>query len=96
MLDYSDPCMFVFESNHVLTNRLITRGNGKQTNNPFCFDIDREYNIMSDYGNHCVHVFNQEGEEIHRIGKNGQGIGEFNHPWGIVLDNTGRILVVCH
>ena len=96
VLDYSNPCMFVFNSNHVLTNRLITRGDGKQTNFPFCFDIDREYNIiMSDFNNHCVYVFNQEGEEIHRIGKKGQGIGEFINPWGIVLDNTGRIVVVC-
>ena len=96
VLDENNPCLFVFNSNHVLTNRLITRGYGKQTNNPNCFDIDREYNIiMSDYNNHCVYVFNQEGEEIHRIGKNGQGIGEFINPWGIVLDNTGRIVVVC-
>ena len=96
VLDCSDPCMFVFNSNHVLTNRLITRGDGKQTNNPYSFDIDREYNIiMSDYSNHCVYVFNQKGEEIHRIGKNGQGIGEFMNPYGIVLDNTGRIVVVC-
>ena len=96
VLDTSDPCMFVFNSNHILTNRLITRGDGKQTNTSFCFDIDREYNIiMSDYSNDCVYVFNQEGEEIHRIGKKGQGIGEFIIPYGIVLDNTGRIVVVC-
>ena len=25
VLDESDPCMFVFDSDHVLTNRLITR-----------------------------------------------------------------------
>ena len=96
VLDQSDPCMFVFNSDHVLTNRLITTGYGKQTNNPRCFDIDREYNIiMSDYGNHCVYVFNQEGEQIHKFGKEGQGIGEFYHPWGIALDNTGHIIVVC-
>ena len=96
VLDENNPCMFVFNSNHVLTNRLITRGDGKQTNYPVCFDIDREYNIiMSDYSNHCVYVFNQEGEEIHRIGKKGQGIGEFINPYGIVLDNTGRIVVAC-
>ena len=96
VLDGSDTCMFVFDSNHILTNRLITRGTGKQTKNPICFDIDREYNIiMSDLWNHCVYVFNQGGEEIHRIGKEGQGIGEFLKPWGIALDNTGRIVVVC-
>ncbi|KAI6658480.1 PEP-CTERM domain protein [Oopsacas minuta] len=96
VLDESDPCMFVFNSDHVLTNRLITRGGGKQTNIPFCFDLDREYNIiMSDYSNDCVYVFNQEGKQIHKFGKNGQGIGEFNGPYGIVLDNTGHIIVVC-
>ena len=96
VLACSDPCMFVFDSDHVLTNRLITRGVDKQTNNPCCFDIDREYNIiMSDHNNHCVYVFNQEGKQIHEFGKEGQGIGEFYLPWGIALDNTGRIIVVC-
>ena len=95
VLDESDPCLFVFSSDHVLTNRLITRGNAKQTNSPWCFDIDREYNIiMSDYYNHCVYVFSQEGEQIYKFGKQGQGLGEFYRPYGIALDNTGRIIVV--
>ena len=50
---------------------------------------------MSDYRNHCVYVFNQEGEQIHKFGKEGQGFGEFYRPYGIALDNTGRIIVVC-
>ncbi|KAI6647336.1 Tripartite motif-containing protein 2-like [Oopsacas minuta] len=96
VLDSSDPCMFVFNSDHVLTNRLITRGDGKQMNIPLSFDIDREYNIiMSDFHNHCVYIFNQEGEQIHMFGIKGQGIGEFYYPFGIVLDNTGHIIVVC-
>ena len=96
VLDVSDPCMFIFNSEHLLINRIITRGSDKQTNSPYSFDIDRDYNIMmSDYNNHCVHVFNKEGEQIHKFGKQGQGIGEFNYPYGIVLDNTGRIIVVC-
>ena len=96
VLDMSDPCMFIFNSEHLLINRIITRGSGKQTNNPYSFDIDRDYNIMmSDYGNHCVYVLNKEGEQIHKFGKQGQGIGEFFSPYGIVLDNTGRIIVVC-
>ena len=44
----NDPCMFVFNSYHILTNRLITRGDGKQ-HSSFCFDIDREYNIIMTY-----------------------------------------------
>ncbi|KAI6660197.1 PEP-CTERM domain protein [Oopsacas minuta] len=95
VLDQSDLCMFVFNSDHVLINRLITRGDGKQTNYPCCFDIDRDYNIiMSDYSNNCVYIFNQEGEQIHKFGKEGQGIGEFINPWGIALDSTGHIIVL--
>ena len=96
VLVLDDPCMFVFDSYHVLTNRLITTGDGKQTSNPHCFDIDREYNIiLSDFWNHCVYVFNQDGEQIHKFGKEDQGIGEFYYPFGIALDNTGHIIVVC-
>ena len=31
VLDVSDPCMFIFNSEHLLINRMITRGSGKQT-----------------------------------------------------------------
>ena len=58
VLDVSDPCMFIFNSEHLLINRIITRGKDKLTNNPCSFDIDRDYNIiMSDFINH----FNKEG-----------------------------------
>ena len=96
ILDGSDPCLFVFTSEHVLVNRLITRGSGKQTNRPRSFDVDRDYNIvMSDYKGHCVYVFNRDGEQIHKFGKSGQAIGEFDHPCGIVIDNIGQVIVVC-
>ena len=96
VLDESDPCMFIFNSEYLLISRIITRGVGKQTNSPRSFDIDRDYNIiMSDYTDHCVYVFNKEREQIHKFGKQGQGVGEFICPYGILLDNTGRIIVVC-
>ena len=41
-------------------------------------------------------VFSQEGEQIHKFGKRGQNLGEFYYPYGIVLDNTGRIIAVDH
>ena len=82
VLDGSDPCMFIFNSEHLLFDRIITRGRGRQTNSPRSFDIDRDYNIiMSDYSNHCVYVFNTEGEQIHKFGKQGQGIGDLYYPW---------------
>ena len=97
VLDANGPCLFIFSSDHLIVNRIITRGGGKQTNSPYFFDIDRDYNIvMTDWDNHCVYIFNKEGDEIHRIGKRGQGIGEFYCPFGVAIDNTGRVVVVCH
>ena len=46
VLTCSNPCIFVFNSDHILINKLISRGDGKQTNYPYCFFIDREYNIL--------------------------------------------------
>ena len=57
VLDESHPCMFILNSEHLLINRIITKGRGKQTKHPYSFDIDRDYNIiMSDISNHCVCV----------------------------------------
>ena len=50
---------------------------------------------MGDFNDHCVYVFNCEGEQIHKFGKKGRGIGEFYQPRGIALDNTESIIVVC-
>ena len=97
VLDTNDPCLFIFSSDHLIINRMITRGGGKQANNSWFFDIDIDYNIvMTDCNNDCVYIFNKEGEEIHRIGKGGQGIGEFYYPCGVAIDNTGRVVVVCN
>ena len=96
VLDRSDLCMSVFNSDHVLTNRIITRGFDGQVISSFSFDVDRENNIiMSDYAN-CVTVFNQDGVQIHKFGKRGKAVGDFSRPYGIALDNKGRIIVVDH
>ena len=100
VLDHSDLCtsMVIFNSDHIVTNRLsiASRTNNKQQDGHYCFDIDREYNIItSNYNQHCVSVFNREGELIHSFGEEGQLIGFFYKPFGVALDNEGRIIVVC-
>ena len=70
VLDVSDPCMFIFNSEHLLLNRMTTRGVGKQTNNPYSFDIDRDYNIiMSDYSNDCVYSIRRENRYTSLVNK---------------------------
>ena len=38
VLDINDPSLFIFSSDHLIINRMITRGGGTQTNNPWFFD----------------------------------------------------------
>ena len=97
VLAESDPCLFVFTLEHILINRLISLGEDKQLNNPGCFDVDTANNIIiSDRGIQCVLVFNLKGEKIHEIGKKGEAVGEFVDPFGLAIDNLGRIIVICN
>ena len=96
VLDSSNLCMLVFNMDHDLTSRMISRGDGEQTRKPYCFDVDRDYNIViSDYSNNRVYIFDEDGEKIHKFGQRGEDIGDFCHPYGIALNNKGQIIVVC-
>ena len=57
--------------------------------------LDADGNIVvSDLGNHCLHVFNRTtGVRIRTIGKKGKSNGEFNFPHGIAFDGKGNIVV---
>ena len=80
VLDRSDLCLSVFNSDHVLTNRIITRGFDGQILSSFSFDLDRENNIIMSYYANCVTVFHQDGVLIHKFGKRGQDVGDFSRP----------------
>ena len=43
---------------------------------------------------HCITVLNPKGEIIRRIGKRGNGSGEFNYPTFIWIDRSGNIYIV--
>ena len=51
VLDESNPCLHLFNYNHILQKSVISRGKGKQVINPWNFFIDQTDNILiSDYG----------------------------------------------
>lgn len=49
---------------------------------------------ISDVTNHCVSVFNLEGQFVTSFGKQGKGPGEFSYPHGLAVDDHG-IVYVC-
>ena len=46
VLDESNPCLHLFNYNHILQKSVISRGKGKQVINPWNFFIDRTDNIL--------------------------------------------------
>ena len=46
--------------------------------------------IVSDRGNHCLKMFDCSGKFLRKIGEQGQGNGQLNHPWGLCVEKGGN------
>ena len=89
VLDESNPCLHLFNYNHILQKSVISRGKGNQVINPFYFFIDQTDNIfISDYGSNSFHIFDKEFQLIHKISVSPNSMG-------ITVDKRGRVIVVC-
>lgn len=51
--------------------------------------------FVSDYGNHCIHVYGPNGSFLFQFGSRGIQVGQFRYPYGITLSNCERYLLVC-
>ncbi|XP_067949819.1 tripartite motif-containing protein 2-like [Watersipora subatra] len=49
--------------------------------------------FVSDFHNHCIKVFDKEGEFQRSFGHHGSGNGQFNAPTGVTIDQNGHVLV---
>ena len=88
VLDVSNPCVYLFDYDHILQKRHITRGNGMLVSTPLCFFIDDFNNLLiSDYGSNSILIFNPLFEFIYKISVS-------DYPMGIVVDKQRRIIVV--
>ena len=88
VLDKSNPCLHLFNYNHILLKSFISRGEGTQVINPCYFFIDQTDNILiSDYGSNSIHIFNSQFQLFHKIPVS-------NYPMGVTVDNQGRVIVV--
>ena len=89
VLDESNPCLHLFNYNHILQKSVISRGKGMQVVNPLYFFIDQTDNILiSDSDSNSIHIFNKEIQLIHEISVS-------PNPSGITVDKKGRVIVVC-
>ena len=89
VLDASNPCLHLFNYNHILQKSVISRGKGMEVINPYYFFIDQTENILiSDCDSNSIHIFNTEFQLFHKLSVS-------PYPMGITVDNRGRVIVVC-
>ena len=98
VLDWKSKCVASFSLSGEFMSRIITRGCTKfqDVGHCYCFTIDTIGNfILSDSGSDSIRVFSPTGSLIIRIGKRGEGIGEFYSPLGIAINSSSQIVSVC-
>ncbi|XP_078661418.1 tripartite motif-containing protein 2-like [Branchiostoma floridae x Branchiostoma belcheri] len=73
---------------------LRTVGQQQGMKRPRYITVDGEGNILvSDWDNHCVYVYNEDGQFLFQFGGEGSGKGQLKYPRGICTDRAGNIIV---
>ncbi|XP_078578173.1 E3 ubiquitin-protein ligase TRIM32-like [Branchiostoma floridae x Branchiostoma japonicum] len=89
--DNSHSEVFVFMPDGTLVR---TVGQEQGMKQPCFITVDGEGNILvSDYDNHRVCVFNEDGQFLFQFGGEGSGEGQLKEPCGICTDRVGNVIV---
>ena len=95
ILDWSPNCIHFYSRSGDLLSSCVTLGEDGMMYNPRFFCLDTTGNIlMTDFKRHDVKILSPSGHLIHKIGKEGQGRGEFYYPSGICVSEFGTIFVI--
>ena len=89
------PCVHIFSQSGEKLHSLITHGDGMQVTNAhfFCLDTNRNL-IISDCGSNRIKMFSKEGMPLHTLGDEGNEVGMFWLPRGLVLLNEIKLIIV--
>ena len=60
---------------------------------PTCCILYQNRFLVSDAGNHCIKAFDQSGTFLYKFGKKGNQDGQFNWPYGLLVDSSDNLLV---
>ena len=94
VLSCRNPCVFLYSYSHQLIREMIPLGENCQLKLPARFVLDTFSNIiLTDFESHCVCVYSDRGEFLHKFGKDGGQRGHFLRPRGIIICPQGRIIV---
>ena len=89
VLSYTNPFLYSFNYNLTQVQNAVLTSISKHLKESYSFCIDGAGNfIISDYKQHAIVLFNQEGDLVHKI------TDSIQSPFGVTLDGKGRIILV--
>ena len=89
VLSCTNPFLYSFNYNLTQVQNAVLNSISKHLKQPwsFCIDVVGTF-IISDYTQHAIVLFNQEGNLVHKI------TDSIQSPFGVTLDARGRIILV--
>ena len=94
ILDWSPNCIHFYSRSGDLLSSCVTQGKDGMVCSPRFFCLDPVGNILiTDSMRHDMKVLSPSGHLIHKIGREGDGRGEFLCPHGICVSELGTIFV---
>ena len=89
ILDESNPCLHLFNYNHIKQKSVISRGEGKLVFDPNFFELDKNDNILiTDCNSNSIRIFNPQFLLTHTI-------ATAKSPMCVTTDGEGRVIVSC-
>ena len=89
VMTWTNPFLYSFNYDLTQIQNAAVNSISKHLQQPYSFCIDGAGNfIVSDYNQHAIFLFNQEGDLVHKI------TDSIQSPAGVTLDARGRIILV--
>ena len=89
------PCVHVFTHTGHKIRSLITCGEGMQVSCPLFFCLDVKENLfISDFQEHQIKMFSNEGSLLDTLGEYGHQVGMFYFPKGLALASNLSLVTV--
>ena len=90
----NDSCIYVFDRVGQLKNTIGSSGSGDgQFSCPSSISIKGDVLYVADSGNHRVQKLTSSGKFLHKFGQQGSDQGQFNRPWGVIIDSNNKLIV---
>ena len=93
VVDSNNSRVQIHEKGGRLLSTFTTLTEGQEVSCPVHCVAQCDHYYVSDEAANCIKVFDANGTFVHKFGRAGSKLGEFNRPRGLVFDKEGQLAV---